>query len=88
MQVAFLVYEGLTALDLVGPYEVLNAVPGSEIRFVAKHKGELRVDSGVTATGFAFLDATPASLVSRTRFQAIRAASAHVSRTPARTSFH
>ena len=46
MQVALLVYEGLTALDLIGPYEVLNAVPGAEIRFVAKHRGEVRVDSG------------------------------------------
>lgn len=46
MQIAFLVYEGLTALDLIGPYEVLRALPGAELRFVAKRAGELRVDSG------------------------------------------
>jgi len=46
MQIAFLVYEGLTALDLIGPYEVLNALPGSDVRFVARTPGELRVDSG------------------------------------------
>ncbi len=46
MQIAFLVYEGLTALDLIGPYEVLNALPGSEVRFVARSPGTLRVDSG------------------------------------------
>ena len=45
MQIAFLVYEGITALDLIGPYEVLNGLPGAEIRFVAKKRGELRVDS-------------------------------------------
>jgi transcriptional regulator GlxA family with amidase domain len=45
MQVAFLVYEGLTTLDLIGPYEVVNAVPGWEVRFVAKQAGEVRVDS-------------------------------------------
>ena len=45
MQVAFLVYEGLTTLDLIGPYEVINAVPGWEVRFVAKQAGEVRVDS-------------------------------------------
>ena len=45
MQVAFLVYEGLTTLDLIGPYEVINAVPGWKVRFVAKQAGEVRVDS-------------------------------------------
>jgi len=45
MQVAFLAYEGLTCLDLIGPYEVLNATPGADVVFVAKRKGELRVDS-------------------------------------------
>jgi transcriptional regulator GlxA family with amidase domain len=46
VQIAFLVYEGLTALDLIGPYEVLRSLPGAELRFVAKRAGELRVDSG------------------------------------------
>ena len=45
MQIAFLVYEGMTTLDLIGPYEVLNLVPDADIRFVAKQTGELRVDS-------------------------------------------
>jgi transcriptional regulator GlxA family with amidase domain len=46
MQIAFLVYEGLTALDLIGPYEVLHVLPGVETRFVARRTGEIRVDSG------------------------------------------
>ena len=43
MKIAMLVYEGLTALDLIGPYEVLNALPGAEVVFVAKRPGELRL---------------------------------------------
>jgi transcriptional regulator GlxA family with amidase domain len=46
VQIAFLVYEGLTALDLIGPYEVLRTLPDSDVRFVARRPGELRVDSG------------------------------------------
>jgi transcriptional regulator GlxA family with amidase domain len=45
MEIAFLVYDGMTALDLIGPYEVLNGLPGAELRFVAKKPGALRVDS-------------------------------------------
>ena len=45
MKIAFLAYEGLTCLDLIGPYEVFNATPGAEVVFVNKTKGEIRVDS-------------------------------------------
>ena len=45
MKVAMLAYEGLTCLDLIGPYEVFNATPGLEPVFVNKTKGEIRVDS-------------------------------------------
>lgn len=45
MQIAFLAYEGLTCLDLIGPYEVFNATPGADVVFVNKTKGEIRVDS-------------------------------------------
>jgi transcriptional regulator GlxA family with amidase domain len=46
MQVAILLYEKLTALDAIGPYEVLRSVPGWEVRFVGAAKGEVRTDSG------------------------------------------
>jgi transcriptional regulator GlxA family with amidase domain len=46
MQVAILLYEKLTALDAIGPYEVLRSVPGWEVRFVAAARGEVRTDSG------------------------------------------
>lgn len=45
MQVAFLAYEGLTCLDMIGPYEVFHSTPGIEVVFVNKTKGEIRPDS-------------------------------------------
>lgn len=49
MQLAFLLYEGLTTLDIIGPYEVLCRLPGADVRFVAKKAGPLRVDTGALA---------------------------------------
>lgn len=47
MQVAIVVYPGMTALDAVGPYEVLRFVPGAEIRFVSRKPGPVVTDSKV-----------------------------------------
>lgn len=46
MKIAILIFDGLTALDAIGPYEVLRSVPGWEVEFVAKAAGEVRTDSG------------------------------------------
>lgn len=46
MRIAILVFEKLTALDAVGPYEVLRSVPGWEVRFVGPQKGPVRTDCG------------------------------------------
>ncbi|MGC1850916.1 MAG: DJ-1/PfpI family protein [Solirubrobacterales bacterium] len=46
MQIAILLFEKLTALDAIGPYEVLRAVPGWEVRFVGASAGNVRTDSG------------------------------------------
>ena len=46
MQIAILIFEKLTVLDAVGPYEVLRSVPGWEVRFVAPEAGPVRADSG------------------------------------------
>jgi transcriptional regulator GlxA family with amidase domain len=46
MEIAILLYDKLTALDAIGPYEVLRSVPGWEVRFVGTRKGEVRTDSG------------------------------------------
>ncbi len=47
MQIALLLYEGLTALDIMGPYEVLCRLPDVDLRFVAKEAGPITVDTGV-----------------------------------------
>ncbi len=39
MQIAILLFDRLTVLDAVGPYEVLSRLPGAEVRFVAKGPG-------------------------------------------------
>jgi transcriptional regulator GlxA family with amidase domain len=46
MQIAILIFDGLTALDAIGPYEVLSRLPGAELRFVAKQTGPKRTDTG------------------------------------------
>ena len=50
-QVAIVVYPGFTALDFIGPYEVLQSVPGVEIRFVWHQIGPVTADSGVLMIG-------------------------------------
>jgi len=39
MEIAFLLYDGFTALDAVGPYEVLSRIPGAQAKFVAVETG-------------------------------------------------
>jgi len=39
VQIAILIFENLTALDAVGPYEVLSRLPGADLRFVASETG-------------------------------------------------
>jgi putative intracellular protease/amidase len=46
LQIAILIFDGLTALDAIGPYEVLSRLPGAELRFVAKQPGPKRTDTG------------------------------------------
>ena len=45
MQVAYLLYDRFTALDIIGPHDVLNGVPGTESVFVAERAGPLRNES-------------------------------------------
>src|SRR5213595_813093 len=46
MRIAILIFDRLTALDAIGPYEVLSRLPGAELVFVAKERGEKRADTG------------------------------------------
>ncbi|MGI9021470.1 MAG: DJ-1/PfpI family protein [Solirubrobacterales bacterium] len=49
MKAAILIFDELTALDAVGPYEVLSRLPGIELEFVAKDAGPKRTDTGALA---------------------------------------
>ncbi len=46
MKIAIALFEQVTALDAVGPYEVLQRLPGAEVSFVGHRKGEVRTDNG------------------------------------------
>jgi putative intracellular protease/amidase len=45
MDIAIPLFEGITALDAVGPYEVLSRLPGARVRFVAVIPGPYRTDN-------------------------------------------
>jgi len=51
MQIAIVLYQGMTALDAIGPYEVLRSMPEAEIRFVSHKPQPITVDSGVLILG-------------------------------------
>jgi putative intracellular protease/amidase len=46
LKIAILLFDRFTALDAVGPYEVLVRIPGAEVTFVATQRGEVRTDTG------------------------------------------
>lgn len=51
MQIAIVLYPGFTALDFIGPYEVLRWLPDAEVRFVWHQPGPITADSGVLVVG-------------------------------------
>lgn len=50
-QVAILLYPGVTALDAVGPWEVLSRMPNTEVRFVGKEVGPVITEGGALLLG-------------------------------------
>lgn len=46
MQVAISLYPRLTALDAIGPYEVLQRVPEIDVVFVGEERGTVRTENG------------------------------------------
>jgi len=49
MQIAIVLYDRFTALDAVGPYEVLSRLDGAEVVFAAERPGLVRTDTGMLA---------------------------------------
>jgi transcriptional regulator GlxA family with amidase domain len=48
MKIAYVLYPDFTALDLVGPYEVISRWPDAEVHFVARTLDPVRCDRGLT----------------------------------------
>ena len=46
MDIAILLFDRLTVLDAVGPFEVLSRLPGAEVRFVAREPGRKAAAQG------------------------------------------
>lgn len=46
MRIVFPLYPDFTALDAIGPYEVLSRLPGAEVVFAAVEPGPVTADSG------------------------------------------
>src|SRR5207249_12143235 len=44
MRIAILLYDGMTALDAIGPYDVLRQLPGAEVVFVGDTAGVKRTE--------------------------------------------
>ena len=60
MQIAIPIFERLTALDAIGPYEVLQRLPGAEVVFIGLEKGSVRTENGFLGlTVDATLDEVP-----------------------------
>lgn len=47
MDIVCLIFDGITALDAIGPYEVLSRAPGARVRFVAPSAEPVRTDTQV-----------------------------------------
>ena len=45
MQIAIPLFDRFVALDAVGPYEVLSAIPGATVRFLGPEAGPVRTDN-------------------------------------------
>ncbi|HJP79843.1 MAG TPA: DJ-1/PfpI family protein [Pseudonocardiaceae bacterium] len=60
MQIAILLFDRLTVLDAIGPYQVLNNLPDSQVTFVGERKGLIRDgDTGLGLMANAELSEVP-----------------------------
>ncbi len=59
LDAAFVLYDQMTALDLVGPYEVLSSHPRVTPHFVAGRVGSVRCDNGLTLCAEVAFDEAP-----------------------------
>ena len=65
MEIVCLLFDGITALDIVGPYEVLQRLPDAGVKFVAQEAGPVRTDNRFLAlvADYALADITHADVL-------------------------
>jgi transcriptional regulator GlxA family with amidase domain len=56
MKIAILLFDNYTALDVVGPYEVLSNIPGAKIYFAAEKPGLYKNNKGIQISADYSLD--------------------------------
>lgn len=61
-QIAFLIYPGFTALDMVGPHYMLSSLMGATVHVVAKTTESVRSDAGLVFTPSATFETCPRDL--------------------------
>lgn len=49
LDIAIPIFDQITALDAIGPYEVLSRLPGAQVTFVAQEPGAKRTENGMLA---------------------------------------
>jgi transcriptional regulator GlxA family with amidase domain len=60
MKIAIPIYDRFTALDAIGPYEVLSRLPGAEVKFIGTEVGPKRTETKMLAVcADAVLDELP-----------------------------
>jgi putative intracellular protease/amidase len=59
IEIALLLYDDMTALDAVGPYEVLARLPDTAVKFVASTPGPKTTDAGLILTADRSFDDVP-----------------------------
>ncbi|WP_433045208.1 DJ-1/PfpI family protein [Dactylosporangium sp. CS-033363] len=65
MQISLVLYPQMTALDIIGPYEVLSRLPGASVTFVGSGSGPVSTDTGLLSLGpkTDFSEAAPPDVV-------------------------
>jgi transcriptional regulator GlxA family with amidase domain len=58
-EIALFLYDDMTALDAIGPLEVLARLPDADVKFVASTPGPKRTDSGLVLTADSALENVP-----------------------------
>jgi transcriptional regulator GlxA family with amidase domain len=63
MKIAYVLYPNFTALDLIGPYEVISAWPDAELHWVATSAGPIHSDRGMAVLPTTTPDGLPDPVV-------------------------